>query len=264
MPPPGASATADEDLKCNLLLFFATSTEKKELKKAAKEMGFAFDRKEHSQLGEYFLLGKVGDFRVVAVETEVGPLRFQGSASKGIYFKYASGATAIVQLGMAFGIDPQRQKHGDVLVSSSIIPYDRRKVIADGAGYKVDYSPATRQQARPSMVELFARESQEVNLGFQVHVGAVLSGGAAIFSRAFRQDLVANIPPTGEPIVGGEMEGVGLVCVSSPDNPAWVVVKGISDFADEDRDAVIKKMRPLACRNSARFVLAALAKAKQL
>ena len=32
------------------------------------------------------------------------------------------------------------------------------------------------------------------------------------------------------------MEGVGLVSVSSPEDPAWIVVKGISDFADEDRD----------------------------
>src|ERR1700674_208438 len=120
--PPGAPT--DEDLKCNLLLFFATSTEKKELKTAAQEMGFVFERKHHPQVREYFLLGMVGDFRVVAVETEMGPLAFEGSASKGIYFKYASGATTIVQLGMAFGVDPTRQKHGDVLVSSSIIPYD--------------------------------------------------------------------------------------------------------------------------------------------
>jgi hypothetical protein len=36
------------------------------------------------------------------------------------------------------------------------------------------------------------------------------------------------------------------------------VAKGISDFADEDRDAVIDTYRPIACRNAAEFVLAAL------
>jgi nucleoside phosphorylase len=262
--PPSPSAITSEDLNCNLLLFFATSTEKKELKTAAQEMGFVFERKRHPQLGEYFLLGTIGDFRVVAVETEMGPLGFEGSASKGIYFKQASGATAIVQLGMAFGVDPTRQRHGDILVSSSIIPYDRRKILAEGNGYRIDYSPAVRQNARPSMVELFARESQQADLAFGVHVGAVLSGGAAVFSRKFRDELVAAVPQTGEPIVGGEMEGVGLASVSAPEDPAWVLVKGISDFADEDRDAVINSTRPLACRNAARFVLAALVKAKQI
>src|SRR5947208_2142238 len=104
---PSAEAVVD-DLKCDLLLFYATSSEEKELKAAAKGMNLSFDRRRHPTLGEYYVVGKVGDFRVVAVRTEMGPLGFEGSAAKGIYFKIASGATAIVQLGMAFGIDPER------------------------------------------------------------------------------------------------------------------------------------------------------------
>ncbi len=43
------------------------------------------------------------------------------------------------------------------------------------------------------------------------------------------------------------MEGVSLLAASAtPDNPIWCVVKGISDFADEERDAVIQLNRPLA------------------
>jgi adenosylhomocysteine nucleosidase len=55
------------------------------------------------------------------------------------------------------------------------------------------------------------------------------------------------------------MEGVGLLAASlTADDPIWCVVKGISDFADENRDAVIDEFRPIACRNAAEFVLAAL------
>ena len=253
-----------EDFACDLLLFFATTTEKEQLRTAAQEMGFGFNRHKHPQLGRYYRLGMVGAFRVMAVQTEMGPLRYQGSASQGIYFKTATGATAIVQLGMAFGVDPTRQKHGDVLVSTSLIPYDRRNVHADGEGYRVDYGPAKRLLARKSMVEMSLKQGQQDGLPYQVHVGALLSGGAAIFSGKYRDELVGAMPAMDEPIVGGEMEGVGLVSVSPPDDPSWVVVKGISDFADEDRHRVIEETRPLACANSARFVLAALSKATEV
>jgi hypothetical protein len=41
-------------------------------------------------------------------------------------------------------------------------------------------------------------------------------------------------------------------------DPVWCVVKGISDFADENRDAVIEANRPVACRNAGLFVLSDL------
>jgi adenosylhomocysteine nucleosidase len=49
-----------------------------------------------------------------------------------------------------------------------------------------------------------------------------------------------------------------LAASVASDDPIWCVVKGISDFADEDRDAVIEEGRLLACRNSAELVLSAL------
>jgi nucleoside phosphorylase len=72
---------------------------------------------------------------------------------------------------------------------------------------------------------------------FQVHIGAFLSGGARIHSGLFRDELVTSVPAADDVIVGGEMEGVGLLSISPANDPVWIVVKGISDFADEDTDA---------------------------
>ncbi len=54
------------------------------------------------------------------------------------------------------------------------------------------------------------------------------------------------------------MEGVGFLSGSPPDRPNWILVKGISDFADEARDEIIKTTRGPACYNAARFLLSAL------
>ena len=98
---------------------------------------------------------------------------------------------------------------------------------------------------------------------FAVHVGAVLSGGTAIYCTKFRGELVGAFQPSPEPIVGGEMEAVGLVSVSPHEDPAWIMVKGISDFAEDTRGDGWEVTRELACRNSATFVLKALINAKQ-
>jgi adenosylhomocysteine nucleosidase len=235
-------------------------------------------------------LGKVGNERVIAVRASgMGPLGRGGSADLALRFCLATGATAIVQVGMAFGIAPGVQKLGDVLVSSSLIPYDNRDIKPSLSGessrlarmveplsrsaefltrwrprgaaqypgrYLVDFTRANRQQASPSLVALFQREYTRTRFPFQVHFGALLSGAARIHARVFRNELVRAIPAGDDPIVGGEMEGVGLL--GAADKPIWCVVKGIVDFADENRDAVFEQYRPIACHNAADFVLSAL------
>jgi nucleoside phosphorylase len=161
----------------------------------------------------------------------MGAIGRLGSAAKAIRFREATGAQGIVQLGLAFGISPQAQQLGDVLVSTSIIPYDNRDIgpSPEGSGgYIVEYPEANRQQARPALVHLFTREKNRGGHSFGI-------------------------------IVGGEMEGVGLLAATTaPDDPVWCIVKGTSDFADENRDTVIGEGRSLACRNAAEFVLSAL------
>ncbi len=200
----------------------------------------------------------------------MGHLGRFGSAARGIHFRQATGAQAIVQLGMAFGVDREVQKHGDVLVSSSLIPYDCREIKAAPRNlidrlfrrrerYLVDYTSANRQPAREALVQLFLRHSLRNEHTFRIHVGALLSGSALIKSSRFRDELRTEVPGGGDLIIGGEMEGIGLLSASDPEDPVWCVVKGISDFADRSRDDEIKQYRPTACRNAAGFVLDALA-----
>lgn len=252
--------------QCSLLLFVATPSEEKELEIVVRKHDLLFEKNKHPTLGEYHWLGTIGYETVIAIRpvrelghVVMGEMGRLGSAARGIRFREATGAMGIVQVGMAFGIDSTSQKLGDVLVSTSLIPYDNRIVRAADTIYITDYSQANRQDARPVLVELFRSEVKRGNHSFGVHVGAMLSGAARIQSRVFRDELVMRVPGGDDAIVGGEMEGVGLLAAStSADDPIWCIVKGISDFADEDRDAAIAAARLLACRNAAEFVLSAL------
>jgi adenosylhomocysteine nucleosidase len=243
---------------CDVLILVAIKAELEALRSVCTDLGVAFERKQWDPLGEYFDLGTVGADRVFAARTKMGAIRHEGSAYKAILFQRAAQATSIIQIGMAFGVDPKHQHHGDVLVARSMFPYDDRTIRMAGGHPIVDYSQTKRRAAKNSLVKLFEREIERGGHTFDTHVGMLLSGGARIFSAKFRDDLVGSIPPGRDRIVGGEMEGVGLLSVSPADKPLWAVVKGISDFADEDRDVIIETTRQLACVNAVRFVLSAL------
>ena len=285
----------DEQIQCDLLILVTTTSEREQLERAAIDASLPFERKKHSRHGRYYSLGILGHNRVHAVRTEgMGPLGHGGSASKAVQFKAATGATGLTQLGMAFGVDPTTQQKGDVLVSTSLIPYDNRDVVpaavpaevfpiveemppgeiqaeaapappdehVAGAGqpYRVDYaSRVVRCPASPGLLHALLAARDEGVYDHNVFFGGMLSGGARIFSSAFLRELIAGVPAGDDGIIGGDMEGVGLLASSPLNDPGWVVVKGISDFADDARyRQVDAEARTVACRNSARFVLAAL------
>ena len=244
---------------CDLLIFVATSSEKDQLEQAAKEAGLPFTRRL-GRLGYYYDLGRVGTNRVLAVRTAMGPFSERGSAARAIHYLAETQATGLISLGMAFGADPGRQRIGQVLVSTGVLTYDYRIVRADSAGMPiVDYSDVERYPSKASLLAMFQAAAGQTEWRDKVHVGLMLSGGARIHCGRFRDELVqecgAGRP---DPIIGGDMEGMGFVSTSPKEDPRWILVKGISDFADEDRDNVITTGRPIACYNSARFVLAAL------
>lgn len=269
-----ANDSSEDRRRCSLLFFVATSTEEDALREAAVARGLPFEKIKDNKLKQfgwhdYYWVGPVGYETVIAVrptrlagQVVMGALGRLGVAAKAIRFREATGALGIVQLGMAFGIaGPPRQRLGDVLVSASLIPYDNRAIkphLSKDGRCVVDYSSAGREPARPALVELFRRERARGGHGFGVHVGAILSGAARIHCRAFRDELLSGVPGGADEIVGGEMEGVGLLAASTAEDPIWRVVKGVSDFADENRDRDIAIAREAACRNAARFVLSAL------
>ena len=261
---------------CSLLLFVATPAEEDALQEQAAKLGLLFRKdpaltehfREWGLRDEAWVLGTIGGETVVAVgcsrmkgKPVMGPHGRLGSAAKGVRYLAATGAQGIIQVGMAFGVARGPQKLGDVLVSTSLIPYDKRDVKPSpkAPGYFNDYSAVEVEPARSALVERCLREKARTKFDFDVHVGAILSGAARIHCARFRDELFGTAPHGNEPIVGGEMEGVGLLAAAvKADDPAWCVVKGISDFADEQRDEDIKIGRTLAPRNAACFVLSSL------
>lgn len=253
-------------IECDLLLFVATSTEFDELKKAATDLGLPW-RKEASATGEFWNIGTLGGYRVVVVRTEMGAIGPTGSTRQAHFYLAATQAQGIVCLGMAFGISRQHQPVGTVLVSDSLFPYDVRDVVVDpdrAGSWIYRYDPeapsyaATTYPAKPDLRDRLRRHAATTALSHPVQFGCLLTGSARIRCLAYRNELVRRCADVAPNIVGGEMEGLGLLSLAERERPYWIVVKGVCDFADEQQIGDAKANRRLACGNAARFVLGAL------
>jgi adenosylhomocysteine nucleosidase len=251
----------------DVVLVTATPTEHQELERAAKELGFGFTA-QPGRAGDYYRLGNVGTNRVVAMRVSMGAFSPDGAAARCIQARAETQATTIILIGTAFGIDQARQNIGDVIVSESVFLYDDRRVVDADKGsagkYKVEYPSTARKVASGTLHDRFRRLAEQYlqdRAAENVDLGVILSGGARIESAAYRDEVVASLPPMDQPVIGGEMEGMGAISAAlstDPYDPGWVVVKGISDFADGPSRLKIKETRAVAARASAMAVLRVL------
>ena len=132
------------------------------------------------------------------------------------------------------------------LVSSLLLPYDNREVVTENNRMRVDYNCVKPHESKPSLIRMMEKESRAPEWNGQVSFGAVLTGGAKIRCTQYRDELVNEFSKRGELVVGGEMEGVGMLAACDPEEPTWILVKGISDYADEQRDNDVENGRDLA------------------
>lgn len=247
------------ELRCDLLLFVAIRSEHEAVLRYALTLGLPVQKVQGHE-SEYTLLGTIGSRRVMLVRTTEGPFSFGGSASKAIHCMTETGAVGLISVGMAFGTIPSRQKVGDILVSTDILPYDAVQIRSTKTRTTYhDYADVPRLPASKALVEECLATAALPEWGGKVHVGLILSGAAKIFCPEYRDRLARKCEEgRGAPAVGGEMEGVGIASASKTDAPNWVIVKAISDFADHDRDSSIKVNRALACEKAAHFVFSTI------
>lgn len=160
--------------------------------------------------------------------------------------------SAVIMAGIAFGVDETKQSIGDVLVSEHIRLYELQRVGTKRGGPRIilrgDRSPAsTWLLNRMKAAAVYWR-------GATLCFGVVLTGEKLVDNLDFRAQLL-NFEPEA---IGGEMEGAGLYTACQDRKVDWILVKGICDWADGNKERDREASQRTAALNAARFVLHAL------
>ena len=187
--------------------------------------------------------------KIVAVQANGQGQTAASAAARRLTERYRLGV--LVLAGIGGGIAPD-VRVGDVVVATRVVGYDLHKETPDGIQRR------GQEWTAPSRVsegvhEFFTEQGEPAWFpGFQARAGLVGSGSAVIASaqanaRRFLRGYNDKVL-----VVDMESEGVAHHC-HSIGGQGWVVVRGVSDLADEQKD---DDHQIVAARNAAMVVRA--------
>ncbi|WP_158676359.1 NACHT domain-containing protein, partial [Tessaracoccus sp. OH4464_COT-324] len=200
----------------------------------------------------YYRLGQVGGFRVIHRRSEQGPYQAQASAARAIGHYNPD---VLIAVGIAFGVAERKQRIGDVLVSRHVLDYELARVEPDGGTTHrgLPTAAAAELVARAETVDHAHRHLADWPT---VHFGTVLSGAKLVDNKEYR-DRLRELHTT---VIGGEMEGVGVLAACAHEPVAAIVVKSVCDFAAHKDSPTKADDQRKAALTSARMVREILAR----
>jgi nucleoside phosphorylase len=161
----------------------------------------------------------------------------------------ALGPGAVIAVGIAFGVDENKQKIGDILLSKQLRPYELQRVGKDEIVLR-----GPRPDASPRLLNHFKGFAQTKWKGAPVNSGVMLTGEKLVDNVDYRSQLL----DFENEAIGGEMEGAGLYASGHEHNVDWIVLKAICDFADGNKGKNKEDRQKLAAQNVAKFLIESL------
>lgn len=240
----------DSQPQHSILLFTVTEVEARAVLKVIDEK---FGRKcKQLFIGNntYYDLGVVGGARTFMVRSEMGAGGPSGSAATALEAIGTLSPSAVIMIGIAFGVDPEKQNIGDILVSKQLLEYELQRVGTDRDGKPQIIPRGDRPSASPRLLDRF-RDGQLSWEGPKVRFGLILSGQKLVDNIDFRDQL----RKLESEAIGGEMEGSGLYDAAYRCKVDWILVKAICDWADGKKCENKSQRQEKAARNAARFTI---------
>ena len=193
--------------------------------------------------GLSFHCGYLGSNEVIVVQSGIGKVNAAICAQLLIsVFK----AKCIINTGVAGGLCP-KLNIGDVVVSTKLVQHDmdvthfgyERGIVP---GIKKDFFDADKTL---QSLALKAAETCEAT----VTPGIIASGDSFVSSSKVKQDIVTNFAASCV-----EMEGAAIAQTCYLNNTPFIVIRAISDKADETATLSFDEFLKFAARNSAALV----------
>ncbi len=200
-------------------------------------------------LGKTYYLGQFGHYPVAYIHVDEQGVTNPASMPLVSQLVHDLSPVAVIMVGIAFGVNEQKQKIGDVLVSDKILPYDSQKVL----GNKTEYKEVPKEVGfqllnafREYREWIYCLPNSEQSM---VHIGSVLTGSRLINNYNYRLQLINDFGVY-KPI-GGEMEAQGVYSMCKVHGVTeWLIVKGICDWGYK-KDTPNKEANQIVAANAA-------------
>ena len=235
----------------DLLLVTATDTETKALERVLKPLPGLDDLARTHIEGHTYRLGMFGPFPAAHVQCVMGSRKAGSAMSATNEAARCWTPRAVVMAGIAWG-SPRVEKLGlgDVLVANSVRDFESARVGATHEHRGGDSEAGFKLLDRFANVNDWEHKLPDGRTSAQ-YPGLVLSGDKLVANAEFRDKLLDAF----EGAIGGDMESYGVAQACRAVGVEWIVVKGVCDWGDENKD---DPWQPIAAKAAVSLCLAAL------
>lgn len=212
--------------QADVVVLTTTSVEGTALEQALTAVGARRDSVEFRRTNTYTLYRGIDGTVVAHVRCSMGASTAGASALTISAAIDDLKPWAVVAVGIAFGMDRERQPLSTLLLSERLAAYEPQRLGEQGPSHDlhaIQRGPIT--EGSPALLSRFRDSHLEEDLGISIKAGLVLSGEKLVDNTAFMVDLRERFPEA----IGGEMEGAGVLAASHRANVNWLVVKAVCD-----------------------------------
>ncbi len=209
-----------------------------------------FDDKNHYHIGKYF------GHDVVHFELIKQGVVQSDAAILSVYDAIGEyNPCAVISLGIAFGVDQEKQKIGEVLISDKIVDYESIKVM-EGGRIRADAPvPDAGRELLSICKEAIKKWNYEID-GEKVEAitGVIASGDKVVDWHEFREKI-KNEFNNNYKVIGGEMEARGFYSACRRRGISeWIIIKAICDWGEDKGSEDKEKMQILASNSAVDFL----------
>ena len=201
------------------------------------------DYKETNKAGMAFYSGTLGEKEVIIVKSGIGKVN-AGLCTQILVDVFD--VKKVINTGIAGSLDA-RIDIGDIVISTEALQHD---VDATQFGYPLGQIPRMEKLAFPAdetMVKIAKEACEKVNPEISVFTGRVVTGDQFVASKEVKDHIKTNFDG-----LCTEMEGAAIAQAAYLNNIPFVIIRAISDKADDsaqmdyptfERQAIIHSVR---------------------
>jgi MTA/SAH nucleosidase len=210
--------------------------------------------KSHMQVDEVqtiagmsFFKGAVKGTKLVLVRSGIGKVN-AGICTQILASVY--GVDTVINTGIAGSLNADIDI-GDIVVSTSLVQYD---VDARNFGYKLGEIPRMNIVEFPAdkyLIDKTQSVFDSLGLGIKLYKGMVATGDKFVSEDSLKAEIISNFHA-----YCVEMEGAAIAQAAMLNNMACVVIRAISDKADNSADVDYRSFEAKAIENMSKISLA--------
>ena len=197
--------------------------------------------------GMSFFKGAVKGNELVLVRSGIGKVN-AGICTQILASVY--GVDTVINTGIAGSLNADIDI-GDIVVSTSLVQYD---VDARNFGYKLGEIPRMNIVEFPAdkyLIDKTQSVFDSLDLGIKLYKGMVATGDKFVSEDSLKAEIISNFHA-----YCVEMEGAAIAQAAMLNNMACVVIRAISDKADNSADVDYRSFEAKAIENMSKISLA--------